>query len=451
MSAVRAGLIEPVAEAPSAGAVKLGGFLITPARLRVWGMKSALALLDQGLFSGAGFAVNLLLARWMAPELYGAFAVAFAGFLFVSGFHNVLLLEPLTVLGPSQYADRLPEYFRAQIIVHLVLVGPLSAVTLLASLVIWRIAPGSPLTGAVLGVGLALPFLLLLWLIRRMYYVMQRPAVAVTGSGLYLLLLVAGLSALRHFGRLGAFNAFLMMACGGVLVCWLLLWRLGLLRSGPSTEADVSWRRALLGNWNYGRWLVGSTISYSLTTQSQTFLAATILGLGAAGILRAMQLPMLAMGHAMAAVGLLVLPSFSYDFGRGQTERLRHKAALVSAGLGSAAICFTVILGIFARPIERLLFGGRYAAYAGLLPLLALVVVCQGFSTGYAMAMRASQKTRFDLIANALAAPIAVASAFLFMHWWGVVGAAASMAVGFAVYTISVCCIYYRKPRTSQQ
>jgi O-antigen/teichoic acid export membrane protein len=335
--------------------------------------------------------------------------------------------------------------------VHLVLVGPLSAVTLLASLVIWRIAPESPLAGAVLGVGLALPFLLLLWLIRRMFYVMQRPAAAVAGSGFYLLFVVAGLTALRHFGRLGAFNAFLVLACGGVLACWLLLWRLGLLRSGPSKEADIPWRRALLGNWNYGRWLVGSTVLYSLTTQSQTFLAATILGLSAAGILRAMQLPMLAMGHAMVAAGLLVLPSFSYDFGRGQTERLRHKATLVSACLGSAALVFTAILGVFAAPIERLLFGGKYASYAGLLPLLALMAVCYGFSTGYAMAMRASQKTRFDLVANAIAAPVAVASAFLFMRWWGVVGAAASMAVGFAAYMISVCWVYYRTTQTSQK
>src|SRR6266851_5093413 len=121
------------------------GLLLTPAKLRVWGWRSVMSLVDQGLTSGAGFIVTLLLARWMAPEVYGAFAVAFAGFLFVSGFYNVLLLEPLSVMGPSRYAERLPAYFRAQIMVHFVLVGPLSALALLASVVLWRIAPGGPL------------------------------------------------------------------------------------------------------------------------------------------------------------------------------------------------------------------------------------------------------------------------------------------------------------------
>jgi len=43
--------------------------------------------------------------------------VAFAGFLFVSGFHNVLLLEPLTVLGLRGTRGSCCV-FRAQIKVH---------------------------------------------------------------------------------------------------------------------------------------------------------------------------------------------------------------------------------------------------------------------------------------------------------------------------------------------
>src|SRR5260370_36194446 len=98
------------------------GLLLTSAKLRVWGWRSAMSLVDQGLTSGAGFAVNLLLARWMAPAGYGAFAVAFAGFLFVSGFHNGLLLEPMTVMRPSRYTERVPAFFLAQIMRQLVLV-----------------------------------------------------------------------------------------------------------------------------------------------------------------------------------------------------------------------------------------------------------------------------------------------------------------------------------------
>ncbi|HEX8871978.1 MAG TPA: WecB/TagA/CpsF family glycosyltransferase, partial [Candidatus Acidoferrum sp.] len=122
------------------------------------------------------------------------FAVAFAGFLFVSGFHNVLLLEPMSVMGPSRYAGNLPAYFRAQIVVHMLLVGALSAALLLAGAVLWRVVPGNPLAGAVVGGGLALPFLLLAWLARRMCYVVQRPALAMEGSAVYVGLVLVGRS-----------------------------------------------------------------------------------------------------------------------------------------------------------------------------------------------------------------------------------------------------------------
>jgi len=444
--------VTPVVEEMGVPAVDRGvGVVFTRERLRVWGWRSAVSLVDQGLTAGAGFGVNLLLARWIAAEAYGAFAVAFAGFLFVSGFHNVLLLEPMTVMGPSRHAGRLPGYFRAQMKVHLILVGPLSAATLLAGAILWSRGPGSALAEAVVGAGLSLPFLLLAWLVRRMCYVVQRPGVAVVGSGTYLAVVAAGLFLLGRYGWLGPFTAFALMGGGSAVAAGLLLWRLGLLKRGIGREEGVSWGRALGENWTYGRWLVGSTVLFSISSQTQMFLVAGMLGLGAAGILRAMQIPSLVMTQVVFAAGLVVLPSFSIDFGKGSVQRLRHKVTLVSMGLGAGTLCFAGGLALISSSTERLLFAGKYSTYALLMPILALVPTAIGFSTGHSMAMRATQKPRFDLVANAIAAPVGVISAIFFIRWWGITGAAASMAVGFAAYAISVCCIYWFPGETERK
>jgi O-antigen/teichoic acid export membrane protein len=410
--------------------------VFTRSKLHIWGMRSALSLTDQGLTSAAGFGVNLLLARWMPAEVYGAFAVAFAGCLVISGFHNVLLLEPLTVMGPSRHADRLSAYFRAQIGVHIFLTGILAAVALVVGMLLWLISSGSPLSRAVLGSGLMLPFLLLLWLARRMCYVVQRPSIAVVGSALYLAFVVSGLLLLGHFGNLGSFTAFLLMGCGSAFAAGTLLLRLGLQEARFSGEPSVRWRKVLAENWIYGRWLVGSTLLFSISSQTQTFLVAALLGLGATGILRAMQVPSLLMTQVTTAAGLLILPAFSYDFGRGLRERLRHKAMLVSLGLLAAGLCFAAFLALFAGPTERLLYEGKYAVSARLMAVFALSPVCTGFSMGYSMALRASQKPYFDLIANAVAASVAVTSAVCFIRWWGLAGAAASMIFGLGAYSL---------------
>jgi O-antigen/teichoic acid export membrane protein len=370
----------------------------------------------------------------MVPKVYGAFAVAFAGFLFASGFHNALLLEPMSVMGPSRYAGKLPAYFRSQIAVHGILVGALSGVLLLSGLVLWRVAPGSPLTGAVMGGGLALPFLLLAWLARRMCYVVQRPGLAIQGSAFYLGLVCAGLFALAHFAWLNPCAAFVLMGCGSLVSAGLLLWRLGLLSHRKDGESGTSWGAVLRENWKYGRWLVGSTVLFSISSQTQMFLVAGTLGLSAAGILRAMQLPSLVMTQAVTAAGLLFLPVLSADFGRGAIGRLRHKAKLVSMTLASVALFFAALLAIEHRRVEHILFNGKYAFYAWMMPVLALIPVATGFASGFGAAGRAAQRPAYDLVANAAAAITGVAGAIFLSHAYGLAGGVMSMVLAMATY-----------------
>ena len=420
--------------------------LWTRAKVLVWGRLSALSLVDQGLISGSGFILNLLLARWLPAETYGAFAVAFAVFLFASGFHNVLLLEPMSVFGPASYADRLRDYFQSQLKVHAVLAGTLSGLILLSAVALKAYGLRTPLTGALMGSGIALPFLLLLWLARRMCYVVQSPFSAVMGSVFYFVAMVAGLVALRQRGMLNPFTAFLLVAAASTLASALLLYQHGIFGPGSEPQGSLGWREVIRENWGYGRWLVASTALYAACSQTQTFLTAGLLGLGLAGVLRAMQMPSLVMTQMVVASGLLVMPSMSRDFGLGRIAHLRRKATLTSAALAAIALVYAAALFVAASPIERILFGGKYASFAWLIPLLGLMPLCTGLATGYSMALRASQRPQFDLLANSVSAPVAVVSAVLFIRWWGIGGAAASTVLGFAAYAAVFFLSYRARP-----
>ena len=449
MSAVPAPAVPEVRQAAPRFAIASDGpvgDLFAPARLRAFGVKSAWSLVDQGLTALTGFCVTFLLARWLAPEIYGAYAIAFAGYLFVGGLHNVIVLEPMSVIGPSRHADRLREYFRAQLLVHGVMVGTCSAGVACVAVSVWLVAPASPLAGAIAGGGLALPFLLSLFLARRMCYVRQRPFTATLGSGCCLVLALVGLYGLHHFGWVSPCSVFLLVGVASLVGSWVVLRQVGvwgLREVGGSDERRITWTSALRENWTYGRWLVGSTILYSVSGQVQMFLAAAFLGLGAAGILRAMMLPASAMTQVVTAAGLLVMPGFSYDFGRGLVGRMRQKAMILSVVLCGAGICFSVVLWLAAGQTEHLLFGAKYAAYAWLMPMLSLVPALNGLTMGFSTALRASQRPQFDLLANAIAAPIAVVSALGFIRWWGLAGAAASMVTGFVVYMGVNCWAFY--------
>ncbi len=171
--------------------IGLAGVELTRERVRFWGIRSGLSVLDQGLASGAGFLLNLFLARWLTSDGYGAFAVGFATLLFLSGYHNVLLLEPMTVLGPARYSAELTGYFWGQLKVHSILVVPLSVAILLVAAGMAVFGAQHALVTDTAGSAVALPFVLLFWLVRRMCYVVQRPSIAVWAGVVYVALMVA--------------------------------------------------------------------------------------------------------------------------------------------------------------------------------------------------------------------------------------------------------------------
>ena len=95
-----------------------------------WFSKSTLSVMDQGLVSGSNFLLNVMLARWLSPEQYGAYALGFSIFLLMTAVYQSLVLEPMAVLGPILFPDRLKRYLgallRGQSMVVFVLVGILA-------------------------------------------------------------------------------------------------------------------------------------------------------------------------------------------------------------------------------------------------------------------------------------------------------------------------------------
>ena len=407
------------------------GFEISSEWVRRWGVSSGLSIVDQGLTSGGSFLINLLLARWLNNEIYGAFAVAFATFLFFSGFHNVLVLEPLSVVGPAHHSGKMAGYFVAQLKVHAVLVVIFSGLMMVVAAVMAVLAIDSALVTATAASAAAVPFVLLLWLVRRMCYVVHRPAIAAWASANYFALVLAGVLLLRSTGRLSPASAFLLVGAAGMAASLLPLKQLDIFREEWS--GGYSWKETARENWSYGRLLTLSFTLLWIASQAQMYLAAGLIGLGAAGTLRALQIPSLFMTQVVTAMALLVLPTMSQDFGRKRIQQMRKKAYLISITLTGMALSFVIFLSIFAKPIARVLFGGRLLSEAWLIPVLGLVPVCTAFALGFSMALRGSQRPQFDLTANLVSAPIALATALAFTKLWGLRGAAISLVVGYAV------------------
>jgi len=233
----------------------------------------AFAVLDQVLFAGASFSINILLARWLPPVEYGAFALAFFVFLLLGALHTAVLTEPMLVFGASVYRGRTRAYLGRHVGLHALTSIATGGVLALAALGVWL--AGSGAWRSLLALAVAAPFVLLLWLLRRAFYMELTPRGAVAGDAVYFAGTLAGLYVLHTTGHLNAERGVLAMGLGAAAGCVVMLVALRPdLRGG-----DIGWRELGLRHWEYGRWSALAQGLFWASGQILIMLIPLVLGL----------------------------------------------------------------------------------------------------------------------------------------------------------------------------
>lgn len=410
-------------------------------RLKNWGIKGGTAILDQGLFSGSNFVLSILLARWLSPADYGAFSIAFAVYLFFSSFYNALILEPMSIFATSRHMARLNEYFASQIVLHFVVTMGMTLISLIFTYAIYFFR-GIDLSTfqSLAGVEFFMPLMLFIWLARRIHYTSQKPLDALLVSILYFFSM-SGLSVLLYFSP-GRDSLFLWFGVMGIASF------LGSLNIFPrrifNWRAAVNWKSYIGEQWEYGRWVVIAAVLHNFGYQVQIFILAFYLGLGDTGAFRAIQNLMLPMMQLLSAFILLATPLVSYEFGRGDFVALKQKSFRVAFFVISISVLYEIALFFGAGWLEKVLYGGKYAAVSWLFPWAGLVALLNAMETGYALVLRSLQRPSFHVINKLTAAIVGTVTAFVFVKLWALPGAVISGVV-MEVFVLAVhAWLYWR-------
>jgi len=403
-----------------------------------------LALLDQGLFSSTNFTLNILLARSLQPSAYGSYAVAFSAFLVIAGFHNALILEPMSFLGTAKYSDRIHEYLVYQLKLHFWLTGVMSGLVLAAAAIVSRDAQIPELANAIFGVGIALPLILLLWTARRIAYVLGRPDMAAAGSAIYLASTIIGFFLVRNRAALNNLSIFLIMGCASVVAAVILLWRALGTASLHSFSGTLYQRDVLTVQWRFGRPLLLTSLLSLGATQAEAFLAASLVGLGAAGALRAIEMFTLPMAQTVTAFSILAAPALSHAFGQGSLDSLKATGRKLGLFLTTIAVIYEVMLIGGCIPLERLVYGERYAAYAWLMPVLGLVPILAAYASGHSLVLKAMQYPQHALYVGMVSSAVALISGVFLTYLWGITGAAISSVLTYLSATATIL-FFFRK------
>ncbi len=379
-----------------------------------WLRQGVWTVLDQALFAGANFLVNVLLARWLSPEAYGAFTVAFVVFLLAGTVHGGLLIEPMLVFGPERFKGRTGAYLRALLSGHGAFSLAAGAVLAAVGGVAWAL--GSPALGALFAtLAVAQGAILVLWLMRRACYVVSRPAWAAGAGVLYLGLLVGGALALRGAGWLSGPAALGLMAATSLVAAAALAVRLGVPARSPEAGLVADARAAHV---EYGRW-AAPTGAIEWVQSSIPYLALPLfVGLEGSGALRAFYNLAMPALMGFSALATLCLPIFVRARAAGEIRPTVRKVGLAFVGLALAYGGLTLLGG---RAAVDWLYDGQYAVSLPILILLALAPLGAAVANLLVTLVRSAERPA--LVFRARVATVAVVST---------AGLAATAALGVA-------------------
>ncbi|MGF7213262.1 O-antigen/teichoic acid export membrane protein [Skermanella aerolata] len=409
-----------------------------------WRGRVVHSVAEQALVSLTGLGSQLVMIRWMRPELFGIVAIVqIIQTTLLTVVHNVII-EPAAVVGARDHADETDSY-----IARLVLVSTAAAALGGCLLALAAFLPPIPadMTSPLVGAAACLPALAWYNAARAAAYLKGLPLIAMRGAAVLAVasaVLLGGLYWLDAFSTLNAVLAMGLANAAGALAVMIAL-------RVPARIVLAELRQArLLGlvreHWRFGSWLLANGMSLQVTRSLYPLILAPAAGLEATAVFRAMMtlsLPLQKINEALSNLSQPLIAHRIHAWGRPEHVRYLVTTLTITAGAGLAAI---VIAGLSSGWIMTLLFKEEiYREFSWLLPVVFIyTVIFACVDLGVFNILRARGRYKPVFIAN-IAGAVTTLLVGLELTWLlGLAGASAGLALS-GVVSAAVAVVLVRR------
>jgi O-antigen/teichoic acid export membrane protein len=329
------------------------------------------ALFDQGAVSCGNFLTNILLARSLAADQYGVFALFLDAILFLNSLQAALLIYPLTVRCPLLDDRQLRRCAGTCVLLTLLIAIPLGLA--LAGYGMF-IGAGSVALWAVLGQTFwqCQETLRRTMLARRSYSrAILGDCVSYLGQVIIIALLVMG-------NKADVPRAFMAMAITSLIAAIIQGFQIGLLPTAPRAAMEMG-----KSFWFIGRWVMVSNLTNVLTSVCCTFTLARSHHNAAVGQYAAVSNLLRIANPLFITLATLIVPAVALAAAGGHNHRTLSAAWRVSRhyGVRGAALLvpYWLVLMVFPGKALAIFYHGR-PEYLGLETDLRLFVCISIFT-----------------------------------------------------------------------
>ncbi|HEV7472090.1 MAG TPA: hypothetical protein VGO23_20230 [Pseudonocardia sp.] len=376
-------------------------------------------IVDQGLSSLTNLLVSLFAAHLLGLESFGVVSVAMTTYFVCVGIGRAVVGDPL-LLTKAEAQDVVGRAVSAAF--------ALGVLFTLCSWVAWSVAGGSELMGALLVLGVGLPFLLLQDIARYIAFWRGSPWSAAAND---LLWLVGALGSLALLPR-AATSASTVLACwvasggvAGLVFAVRLRWR-------PSIRAASEWLR---GNRTMILPMLGDYGLIALLQQGVIYLITAVVGLRATAAFRGALVALGPVNVLTAGVSVFLVQLARRAQDTTPTAfpgRMLRLSALMAVAV--LALC----LAVYFMPtrLGELLLDEVWAESRPLILPLAFVFATAAFNFGATTGLRVIGQAARSFRVRSVAAPLMLVVVAVACYQGGVMAAVVAQAVAGGVATL---------------
>jgi len=112
--------------------------------------------------------------------------------------------------------------------------------------------------------------------------------------------------------------------------------------------------------------------------------------------------------------------------------------------LSILAIFYELILIFWNVPLVNLVYGGKYAAFAGLIPFIGMIPIFVALASGFSIMVRSFQSPQYYAAYTAILAVLGLTIVPMFILRWGIAGAISSQLI-VELFSLAALIVFYRR------
>ncbi len=409
--------------------------------LTIFTGKSFFAIIDQALYAGSNFLLNIVLARWLDPFQFGAFSTVYSWFFLVIGLHSAIIIEPMMVFGSGRHNTQFRRYLGC------ILPGN-SFITIISGLIF--AAASSFFTNEVMktsmfGMAIAAPFILSQFTLRRSFYARSLPQWSATGGLVYAIIMFGGLFLSYQVKIISSFCAFVIMGIASLGVC---LWFIFLTKPiFDDNDQTLSQKEVISEHWEYGRWALATSMVMWIPSNIYYSIFAISGSIEDNAALRALMNTILPVQHGISALAVILIPEYVKAIQQKGKQRLINIILGTSLLLFIISIIYGLILILFRNEILRFMYDDKFLQYASLLLIVAVIPIFTAGNGVFGSVLRSLEKPNKIFYCYIVTCLFSITGGIALAFNFQLIGVLYAITIGAGITTITMAWMMIRELR----